>query len=497
MKKISLIFLVGLFFFACDSGNLVDFPLLKTNDLLENTPEKVVFQGEFVDLGVERIIEFGITINSQSGFDIGDNRYLADSVASVGVFEVAVDGGFRLNDNYYYRAFVITENNTVFGNEMSFVGQGSLPPEIISFSPTEIKSGEVLEVVAKNFSKEKDLNSIKIGSFESNIPCDSIIGNSLFFTIPEVSFGSNSTIQLFSDIYSCISEGILTIEGDWELIFDDMNELMYSGIAFMFDDKYFAGLGPEVGWNYYDLNSKDWHTLSNFPADNYDFEYVIVDNRIFVFAFNYNIDGSSIDLWEYKYVEDSWEYKSQFPGYYRFQSAIFKSGNNIIVGPGQMFGEMIEIETPYDVWQYNIETNLWMQLNNFPYSLNAPLWNVFTFYLSDYNYIAIYGEEPLSIYKYEPLVDNWDLIITLNDFFMTTAFGFVLDEVLYIGKGESDDLFQFDIDTGIKSKVSKLPINIYDEQVIKAFSYLNEGYILVRPGYYSEFPFYKLIKYIK
>jgi len=163
----------------------------------------------------------------------------------------------------------------------------------------------------------------------------------------------------------------------------------------------------------YDSQEDLWEQLSDFPGGPRGYAYGVSDSSFAYIGFGRDNSNYLNDFWKYDMNNDSWEELASFPYLGRNHPAMILADNKIFVGMGSVDGENLG-----DWWEYDISDNIWIQKTGFPFGERH---HPFYFSIDDIPYvgfghgnsindnIVIYND----FYQYDILSESW---IQLNNF---------------------------------------------------------------------------------
>lgn len=131
-----------------------------------------------------------------------------------------------------------------------------------------------------------------------------------------------------------------------------------------------------------------------------------IGNRAFV-GLGYDGEDYFNDFYSYNADDGYWEDVPDFPGALRESAVAFSIGNLAYVGLG--YNRDLDKEELADFWEYNSETKVWRQLNDFP----SARYGSVAFAIGNRGYVGTGndGDYYLSdFYQYIPEEDRWDEI---------------------------------------------------------------------------------------
>ncbi len=167
-------------------------------------------------------------------------------------FSTRLNSGLRDNQLYFVRAYIITNERTIYGDEVVFNSKGSLPPTVGSISPNPITPGDTMTIRGSNFLGTQESMKILINNSEvtilsiseSEIKCivpllSASVENKLVIIAssgeesPPFDLPNLSTPELFQLIPSLVSIGdTITLEGRFFSLIKEWNQLLLNGSWF-------------------------------------------------------------------------------------------------------------------------------------------------------------------------------------------------------------------------------------------------------------------------
>lgn len=163
-----LLFLVC---YSCKEDEVIsEYPGIRTLPVSDISPEGAVFHGEIALPGRQAILENGFIWHEDTSplLDISEKKVLQSPV-STGQFSTSVNTALKPDTRYYVKAYAKTKDYLVYGQEQSFVSQGSNGPEIISIQPESGVWGDTVLIKGTNFSYQQKSNSVRFGEVEAQL----------------------------------------------------------------------------------------------------------------------------------------------------------------------------------------------------------------------------------------------------------------------------------------------------------------------------------------
>lgn len=158
MKQIIIIattaLLIACSFLSCQSEKFTEkgIPEVRTKGV-EILEDGVTFHGEILSEGGKKITEHGFTWTTDGSFGTGYVEYvLLGPVDGKTQFSVTVNSAIKEDLVYTMRAFIKADEITSYGNEVTFAGNGSKPPELISVTPVSASVGDTVVIKGRYFA---------------------------------------------------------------------------------------------------------------------------------------------------------------------------------------------------------------------------------------------------------------------------------------------------------------------------------------------------------
>jgi len=234
------------------------------------------------------------------------------------------------------------------------------------------------------------------------------------------------------------------------------------GYAYGVSDSIFAYLGfgsnnsfyPTDWWRY-DMTNDVWSELSSFPYIGRNHPAMILsDNKIFV-GMGSDDDGNMSDWWEYDILNDQWIEKTEFSFGKRHHPFYFSIDNIPYVGFGHGDTQNDNIQIYKDFYRYNIDSESWTQLNDFPSEARVA-GTQFSYNGKGY-VMSGDGDDhgPLDsgeLWEYDPDTDSWIALLSHPGGARWAPGSFIIDCNVYLTSGfesQSDtyynDLLKFQL----------------------------------------------------
>jgi len=175
MKRISIFLLLLLPFYLftkCITEDVSDrnYPRLMTLDVSDNTVGGARYNARFLNPNKNPIRFYGFVWSEEHLPNLEESEKVVFSEPLISnKFSSEITTTLLFPYRYYVRAFIITDDYLVYGNEVYFLSNGSLAPTISSFAPQSASWSDTLRIWGKGFSNMKSKNSVFLGAIETEV----------------------------------------------------------------------------------------------------------------------------------------------------------------------------------------------------------------------------------------------------------------------------------------------------------------------------------------
>ena len=212
MRTINLIFLFAITFIlsGCQGEAEIqpkDFAIVITNDPTQIDSTGATLNAEILHPGNRGITDLGFIWSDKRG----DYSYSLKDQKDSHTFSFRVSGDLMKEEEITYRAYVKTQLNTVYGNPIQFISQGSLPPVITDFYPKEGFDGTRVIITGSNFSSNPTNNQLKVNDLNVNIIYSS--KDTIIFIMPITSINGSAEISVLVGDYTVVAKDKFMIIG--------------------------------------------------------------------------------------------------------------------------------------------------------------------------------------------------------------------------------------------------------------------------------------------
>lgn len=441
--------------------------------------EGAEFSADLTNLAGQKIIKYGFVWSKKPNPTKEDNNTFIYDNPPKGIYNCFVNSSLEKGLIYHVRAYVLTENYEVYGNEKIFTSNGSLPPVIESFYPEYGPAGTKVIIKGKNFATLTTDNQVKFGNIEVLI--DSAFENRLVVTIPKISKREKVNVTVKTAGMSIISKSLFDLWFPW---------LQKKDFKINYDAESFSigGIGYVINKNStvvytYEPVSDIWENKLTLPENSGNNPIAFsVNNKAYVLLEN--------NFWEYDPLINSWIKKKKFPGVLRYEYLHvfgFKIRNSIYLG---------NCYYNYDFWEYDTTQDSWHKRANLiaKFSDTLPVWGNFTFTSNDCGFLGISqtADAINTLWKYDPVNDKWTSKSPLPSDAYSQYCSFQIGENAYVGMGRnfnwdygyvSNMIWKYDFQNDLWIKTIGCPVRI---AVSTSFTINEKGYVISDYTKYEE-----------
>lgn len=185
----------------------------------------------------------------------------------------------------------------------------------------------------------------------------------------------------------------------------------FGGEAFTIGNKgYIAGgvSGGTSGTYYsdiwsYDAGADTWQMEGNIPVSGRSGLVAVANDTSVFIGMGWNGGATFRDFYQYVPSTNSWDTLPSYPGQGGRNSVAGVLGNKVYIGAG---GYQFNGVSHSDFWEYNIDSNLWVQKANLPVNRSAAVFfelNGVLYYGLGHDHSSDYSD----LWAYNPVNDSW------------------------------------------------------------------------------------------
>lgn len=199
---ITLIFITS----CLDDRITPDVPVVVTGEVTDIDSEGARFYGQILNTGDDMDIEIGFVWDEKADPNINSSRKTVSFTKSINNFSVTSEADHLEGKKYHLRSYIKSRDILTYGNTVTFVSLGSLPPKIFDFNPKAGLKGEIVTITGENFSYVPAHVKVKVG--DTQVKVLTTTDSTITFQIPTSLYTSNNSpitvvvngIEVTSDI---------------------------------------------------------------------------------------------------------------------------------------------------------------------------------------------------------------------------------------------------------------------------------------------------------
>jgi N-acetylneuraminic acid mutarotase len=424
---------LGIVLSACEKWDLElqEFPEIKTGTFKFGTnPWEVKLSGEISDLTKDGFVQ-----NHGHVWSYTSKRPTIEENAGQTIFEKRGNGSFQSEigglvpkKTYFYRAYIVYDNEVVYAENTEVFNTESLNPTLTIDSLVRLEETAAIKV----FCTISDLPvGLRIKSFGIAWGAD---------RSPEIVTG-----QLIPEQGVAVTNPQIIFESEIQPPGGDLFLRPYLLVG----DEVFYG----ESWFYHQGDL--WTQKAEFPG--------VPRSNAFGFAVHSKgyvgggTNGSNLtDLWEYDPQSDYWTQKADFPGDPRRGAAGFAIDRKGYIGTGSDGNE-----PKNDFWEYDPKSDVWLRKADVP---GEARWNAVGFSIGPKGYIGTGSRHPAvsmsDFWEYDPKQDTWTRKTDFPGGPRSEATGLSIGPRGYVGAGRDNaskpvsDFWEYDPQTDAWKQVA-------------------------------------------
>lgn len=424
-KTKSIIFLlVVIFIQACQQEAEIqpkEYPFIISEEVKDIDSRGVTLNAEILNRGTEIITDLGFAIRNNEDPSIEGRIVSLKKNLNSSKLHARIENDLLKNNEYSVRAYVQTENTTVYSNAVSFQSEGCQPPEIFEFDPQFSKPGVPITIAGNQFSELRSNNNILFGAKQAEVIYSTI--DTLIVLAPSTTKNQITNISVEVADQNAVSSTNFDLRSPWKRLPD------------------FPG-GTRNRSTYFTIGNKGYITLGGL----------------------YYPDLASTELWEYDNDTQQWDAISIFPGEPRTNAIGFSIGDMGYIGLGKKPGSV----TIKDLWRYDPANNNWNKMADLPsdkafgYAPHIVVNNKLYIYLR--GQANIYFNNLPELWEYDPESDRWTKLAEPRELRQQLISDAVKigNTSYFIGANKNDiNFWTFDSSDFSFSQVRNIPKNSY------------------------------------
>ncbi|MBI9062583.1 MAG: IPT/TIG domain-containing protein [Marinilabiliaceae bacterium] len=149
-----------------------EYPRISTLEVTDVSAEGATFYAEILSSGTTAITEYGFIWDTIPVLNYDHSeKMVRKETLSKKKFNCRINASLIKDRSYFLKAFVRTKDYLVFGEAVTFVSNGSIPPKIYSFSPHTGHWGDTVSIKGERFSFKS--NEVKFGQLKAHVAFNS------------------------------------------------------------------------------------------------------------------------------------------------------------------------------------------------------------------------------------------------------------------------------------------------------------------------------------
>ncbi|MFP4094564.1 MAG: IPT/TIG domain-containing protein [Cyclobacteriaceae bacterium] len=170
--KAFLLVVISVLFIKCSEEEEVtsrDYPRLHTLQVSDISENGAKFSAEIIFRGDFKINAYGFWWNEGGPRYDGIDRVTFFDNIQAGQFSAEITTTLKEGVTYIVKPFVVTDDYTVFGQEVKFESQGSQAPTLTSIAPLEGTVGDTLMIRGEKFSFINSVNEVYLDDIMADV----------------------------------------------------------------------------------------------------------------------------------------------------------------------------------------------------------------------------------------------------------------------------------------------------------------------------------------
>jgi len=347
-----------------------NYPVIQTLEVSKIDANGAMFNGQFINIGLSEIIEYGFIFATDEAFQHESDTILVSKKASNGIFSANLNTFLIANLNYRVRAFAKTKDNIIYGNFVQFQSQGS------SENPWSLKENSRWEEYVSYYFYGTSNGKFGIiidgdGNISYFDPTTNILSNiegSIYNTNPQSSRFNSFCLNEYVYFIDCGLRELWRLKTRKEYyatkIGDVPSEPYNQNGSAAFAINNIGYYLTTDGFYAYDESSNSWAKKASIPATFFH-SVQVLGNEVYVFSKN---------IWKYNPESNLWTKETEFPGIWYKNIISFSIKNKLYYGLSSD-----NCNSATDLWEYTPELKTWKEIENSPLNLPKQVFINFSF----------------------------------------------------------------------------------------------------------------------
>jgi|WetSurMetagenome_2_1015567.scaffolds.fasta_scaffold72829_2 hypothetical protein len=402
-----------------------EYPLLVTG-IRNVSPEGAVLSADLVRPGKSRILEYGFVWSKEQRPTLSAAKKLFYEEMDNAEFSFTIHGGLEKSTVYFVRSYVKTELYEAYGNEVSFLSQGSMSPGITGFYPTFGPIGTQVVITGENFNSDANGNLVKFGRDVAVVV--SATQDTLIVRVPDIPVPETKRVNISVQTFGmdAISSDSFDLWLPWlKLGNQNLPINPYNSANFVIDKKGYFFTGTDL--IEFDPENNTFKPVCLLPEVSYSGILATASS-----SHGYVVIGNN--LYSFDPVQRNFTFISTVPLVRVRREYIFCLNNEVYVGTVSAVNGEKNAQ-----YKYNDVTKTW-EARKEPF---LPEFVYETYYSYHNEGILIFNNWGIkaTIYKYDPIQDTWSF---LSESPVLSPYGFhhfLIGDKIYAGFGYHPDIY--------------------------------------------------------
>lgn len=165
MRKLYFVIFIFIVLISCNKEEANrEFPSVTTLSEIVITEEGVSVSASIDAAWISEIVDYGfVYYNARTNGTSTIKVSLGKTPLNGDSFSTKLERSLETDEEYIYKAYVMVDNFTVYGNEQRFISMGGKAPALSAFSPVEAWIGDTLSISGDFFSDSNNDNTVYFG----------------------------------------------------------------------------------------------------------------------------------------------------------------------------------------------------------------------------------------------------------------------------------------------------------------------------------------------
>jgi N-acetylneuraminic acid mutarotase len=380
-------------------------PVVLTKEVYNIKTTSVILQGQVTSVGNAKINEFGFVWSPTPQVDVNtSNKIILGEMVNPNSFEYLLTD-LNQSTNYYFRAFVTTDETIFYGSEISFKTSDYPWRKIANFPGTPRVAAVAFSIGSRGY--------VGLGYGEGGVT--------------------------FKDLWEYNPD-----KNEWTRKSDFKGESRSAAVAFSIGENAYVGAGAGTDvyndfWQYSPATDQ-WTPIATFPGG--PMYYAVgfsINDRGYVGTGVRN--GTLLkEFWEYEPVTNAWTRKADYGGQATDVAAAFALGGKGYIGTGNL-----PLGRSREFWEYDPAANTWTRKSD----MESDRWLGVGFSLENRGYIGLGNGSPNDFWEYNPTTNQWTNVTPFPGGPREASSAFVIGKKAYVGLGAAgypfpNDFWEYD-----------------------------------------------------